>query len=78
MIYKVWSWAHPGCQCTLSNKSFSLYFSILYVVLWVIYLQMYLCASGGRSGEVPLSRRTRTKEASWLLHAGLLDSKAEG
>ena len=39
---------------------------------------MYLSASGGRSWEVSLSIRTLTKEASWLLHAGLLDSKAEG
>lgn len=45
MIYKVHCWPYPGCQCTLSTKSFSLYFPILYVIPWVLYLQMYPSAS---------------------------------
>lgn len=72
MIYKVHSWAYPGCQCTLSTKSFSLYFPILCVIPWVTYLQMYPSASWGGS----LSRETLTKEGPWLLTC-LLRSKAE-
>ena len=56
-----------------------LYFSIFYVILWIIYLQIYLSASRGRAWEVSCPKEhLQRKHLGCYTLVRLILTKVEG